>query len=196
MTKSEIRIDQKKRRDELTKEQRHLFDESILSKLLGTKEYQDCKRLFTYISFQAEINTLPIIAQAFLQGKQVYVPKVEAHGMEFYEISSMEGLQRSNYGILEPIGCKESRYVPLSNSPNQKDNIMLLPGLAFDSTGNRIGYGAGYYDRYLNLHPKDTFYKIALAYDFQMIERVPAKEFDVRADAIITPTTIHSCVKS
>ena len=194
MTKGEIRINQKNLRSELSEEQRNLFDEFILHQLLKTKEYQNCKRVFTYVSFQSEINTIPIIEQAFLHGKQVYVPKVEAHGMEFYEIKSLEGLKRSTYGILEPISCNENRFVSVSTSMEQLENLMLLPGLAFDLCGNRIGYGAGYYDKYLTLQSGDTFQKIALAYDFQVIERVPSEEFDICADAIITPTTIYHCI--
>jgi 5-formyltetrahydrofolate cyclo-ligase len=194
MTKSEIRINQKKRRSELSEEQRHLFDEAILHQLLETKEFQNCKRIFTYVSFQSEIDTLPIIEETFRLGKQVYIPKVEAHGMEFYEIKSLEGLQRSTYGILEPIGGMDDRFAFVATSKGQIENLMLLPGLAFDLSGNRIGYGAGYYDKYLTLQRSDTFHKVALAYDFQLIERVPAEKFDICADVIITPTTIYQCI--
>ena len=70
---------------------------------------------------------------------------------------------------------------------------MLLPGLAFDPEGNRIGYGAGYYDRYLAKYPKDYFLKIALAYDFQILKQIKGNEHDVKADMIITPNQIIKC---
>ncbi len=194
MTKGEIRTYQKKRRSELSEEQRHFFDEDILHQLQEMEGFKNCKRIFTYVSFESEIDTLSIIKEAFLLGKQVYIPKVEAHGIEFYEIKSLEGLHRSSYGILEPIGSKEHRFASLSTSKGLVENLMLLPGLAFDLSGNRIGYGAGYYDKYLALQPSDTFHKVALAYDFQVIERVPAEEFDICADVIITPTSIYQCI--
>lgn len=78
------------------------------------------------------------------------------------------------------------------NRPDEVDsipvNLMLLPGLAFDCRGNRIGYGAGYYDRYLQLHRASAFYKIALAYDFQLFDSIEAHEHDIAVDMIITPT--------
>jgi 5-formyltetrahydrofolate cyclo-ligase len=196
MTKGEIRIDQKKLRSELNEEQKRFYDESILQQLMDTKEFRNCKRIFTYVSFQSEIDTIDIIDKAFLQGKQVYVPKVEAQGMEFYEIKSREGLIRSNYGILEPLGGKENRFISAATKNHQMEHLMLLPGLAFDPHGNRIGYGAGYYDKYLAKHGADTFYKAALAYDFQVIESIPAKEFDIRANQIITPTRSYQCIEA
>ena len=194
MTKGEIRIYQKKLRNELNGEQRRFYDEGILQQLMDTKEYQNCKRIFTYVSFQSEINTIDIIEKAFFQGKQVYVPKVEGQDMEFYEIKSREGLVRSSYGILEPLGGKEYRFILAAATNNPKENLMLLPGLAFDLQGNRIGYGAGYYDKYLEEQGADSFHKAALAYDFQVFESIPSEEFDIRADEIITPTRIYQCI--
>ncbi len=193
MTKGEIRINQKKLRSELSEEQRRQFNECIWHQLMNTKEYQSCKRLFVYVSFQSEINTIDIIDQAILHGKQVYIPRVEAHGIEFYEITSRKGLVRSTYGILEPAEDKENRFLSTPGS-ERKENVMLLPGLAFDSYGNRIGYGAGYYDKYLAIQGADVFHKLALAYDFQIMEQIPSEEFDIRADEIITPTKIYRCM--
>jgi 5-formyltetrahydrofolate cyclo-ligase len=81
------------------------------------------------------------------------------------------------------------------NSADKETLLMLLPGLAFDLGGNRIGYGAGYYDRYLSKHQKDHFLKVALAYDFQVYDHLEADEFDIRADLILTPTRLISCIE-
>lgn len=194
MTKVEIRINQKKLRSELSEEERRQFDACILHQLMNTEEYLSCKRLFVYMSFQSEINTIDIIDQSILQGKQVYIPRVEAHGLEFYEITSRKGLVRSTYGILEPAVDKENRFLSTSDGRERKENVMLLPGLAFDPYGNRIGYGAGYYDKYLTKQGADVFHKLALAYDFQIMEQIPSEEFDIRADEIITPTKIYRCM--
>lgn len=196
MTKGEIRIYQKKLRSQLEEAQKLFYDECILNHIMETKEYQDCKRVFTYVSFQSEIDTFNIMEQAFLHDKQVYIPKVEAHGLEFYEIKNLKGLVRSSYGILEPTGNVEHRFSSSSTPKSQKENLMLLPGLAFDPYGNRIGYGAGYYDKYLVSQGVDTFYKLALAYEFQILERVPSEDFDIHADAIITPIKSYQCKMS
>ncbi|HHV11450.1 MAG TPA: 5-formyltetrahydrofolate cyclo-ligase [Clostridiales bacterium] len=195
MTKGEIRIYQKKIRSQLDDVQKELFDDRIFYQLIGTEWYRESKRIFTYVSFQAEVDTVRVIQQAFADGKQVYIPKVEAHGMEFYEIKDLEGLERSSYGILEPEGGHEKRFPVKDFQKIRKENLMILPGLAFDPSGNRIGYGAGYYDRYLLLQGEDLFNKIALAYDFQVLDLVPAEEFDIRADVIITPVKIYRCDK-
>lgn len=194
MTKGEIRINQKKLRSELSEEERRQFDACILHQLMNTKEYLSCNRLFVYVSFQSEINTIDFIDQAILEGKQVYIPRVEDHSMEFYEIKSRKGLVQSTYGILEPPKEKEKRFLFTPDRKERKENVMLLPGLAFDPYGNRIGYGAGYYDKYLAIQGADVFHKLALAYDFQIMERIPSEEFDIRADKIITPTKIYQCI--
>ncbi len=193
MTKGEIRINQKNIRSQLDEVQRELFDERIFHQLVETEWYLECKRIFTYVSFQSEVDTVRIIKQALMDGKQVYIPRVEAHGMEFYEIKGLEGLERSAYGILEPAKGQENRFTGKAFQKVRKENLMLLPGLAFDPSGNRIGYGAGYYDKYLLLYGEDTFNKIALAYDFQVMDGIPAEEFDIRADAIITPVKLYQC---
>lgn len=201
MTKNEIRNEQRERRNRLSREEQIQFDRAIENQLYGTELYRSCKRLFIFVSFQSEINTHEIIRQAIAGGKLVYVPKVEAQGMEFYRITGLEGLLPSKFGILEPQSAEADRFVPdredltqIDNKRINRDNLMLLPGLAFDFQGNRIGYGAGYYDRYLSRQPQE-FYKAALAYDFQVMEHIPAEPFDIKADFIITPARVIECRK-
>lgn len=189
MTKSEVRALQKERRNALSFTEHKLFSDAIRTKLLQTEMYQEGKRLLTFVSFQSEVDTHEIIRQAILDGKRVYLPRVEAHGMEFYEIHDLEGLIPSKFGVLEPPVNVENRY----HTVDGEKDLMLLPGLAFDPTGNRIGYGAGYYDRYFIKHTKEHFDKIALAYDFQVMNRIATEEFDVGADVILTPTRIIRC---
>jgi 5-formyltetrahydrofolate cyclo-ligase len=218
MTKSEIRNDQKELRDRLTAEEHMILGSALLDKLLETEEYQNCSKVLTYLSFRSEVDTYDIIQYSIKLGKEVFIPKVEAKGLEFYRINHLEGLIQSKFGVLEPNSEEAERYyrddsVSAENNP-EVDNIrsnnlersnpdekrdpkyrdlMLLPGLAFDFRGNRIGYGAGYYDKYLATHRSESFYKIALAYDFQVVDRIPADEYDIRVDKIITPTRIITC---
>jgi 5-formyltetrahydrofolate cyclo-ligase len=198
MSKDQIRINHKKLRNMLSLEEQNYYSCAIRERLFTTTEYQNCNHLFSFVSFDTEVDTIGIIQQAFLDKKKVYVPRVETHGMEFYEIQNLEGLIPSKFGVPEPPNSEETRYQSINHTNvkmDQKSNLMLLPGLAFDYIGNRIGYGAGYYDRYLSAYPTDHFYKMALSYDFQLLDQITTGEFDVKADAILTPTQRIQCCK-
>ncbi len=199
MTKSQIRSVQREQRDKITSEEQLLLSRTVREKLFETEAYKYCKRVFTFVSFGSEIDTRQLIRDSFVSGKEVFIPRVESHGMEFYRIHDLQGLVPSKFGVLEPISENDKRfYIPMadmnfSNNASNPENLMLLPGLAFDLRGNRIGYGAGYYDKYLAEGRSAQFYKVALAYDFQILEEIPTDEFDIKADVIITPTKNISC---
>jgi 5-formyltetrahydrofolate cyclo-ligase len=197
MTKSQIRSYQKELRKQLKEEERNHFSSAITETLLNLAEYQNCSRLFTYVSFQCEVNTQELIRQSLVSGKEVFIPRVEPQGMEFYRIRQLEGLMISSFGVPEPQEAQTDRFRREDFNtgmdfyhPDINQNLMILPGLAFDPAGNRIGYGAGYYDRYLDSNRNIGFYKVALAYDFQVMDRIEAEEYDIKADLIITPSRI------
>ncbi len=192
--KAQIRKEHLEIRDKLLPKERDELSLAICEKLYHTKEYLACNSLFTYVSFQAEVSTMELIANSLANGKKVYVPRVEKKEMEFYQIESLDGLIRSKFGILEPVPDPETRYQSSITGTGEKEKkLMILPGLAFDKKGNRIGYGGGYYDKYLSTYRKDEFYKVALAYDFQIIEDIPTKEYDQKVDEVITPSKIIEC---
>lgn len=202
MTKAQIRIQMKKERDLLSSDEKKTLSKEIQNKLYELDAYKNCTSLFTYVSFQSEVDTWAVISQAQEDKKQIYTPRVEGSEMDFYQIHNTNTLIRSNYGVLEPLPCEENRYHGcIDNITDKSTNklihkemkLMLLPGLAFDASGNRIGYGAGYYDRYLAKHSKDYFIKIAVAYDFQIMNHINAEQYDVKADMILTPTKILVC---
>lgn len=192
MTKAEIRSNQKELRKQLTQSEQKILNYEIREKLFQTEAFRKCENLLTFVSFEAEVDTHEIITQSKFRGKKVYVPRIEAREMEFYEMNNLNHLIRSKYGILEPAICEDTKFKNGSNSLYK--NLMLLPGLAFDLSGNRIGYGAGYYDKYITSFPNMTFYKIALAYDFQILEHIPTEYYDRKAEEIITPSTIYKCI--
>lgn len=199
MAKEQIRWDMKQQRNSLKKQERDALDQAISYRLLQTQEYINCSELFVFVSFGTEVSTHEIIHQAFMDGKKVYVPRVEGNHMEFYLVLSLEGLIASKFGVPEPLPSEENRYHTLGDDYSDTTNItnplrlMLIPGLAFDITGNRIGYGAGFYDKYLTGYLPEHFYKIALAYDFQVVEQFTSEEHDIKVDAIITQTTRLQC---
>ncbi len=208
MTKNEIRLKMKGLRDGLSLSERIEQSDKIRRRLFETKVYQDCSMIFSYLSFRSEVNTMDIIKTSMTDGKRVFLPKVEGKQMEFYEIHDLQGLINSQYGILEPQATEENRYqqeasmgiasktASMSHWNVMKDKLMLLPSLAVDKKGNRIGYGAGYYDRYLYEHGNENiFYKIALAYDIQVMDEVEADTYDIKVDAILTPTKLINCQK-
>lgn len=161
---------------------------AIWNRLSMTPEYR-CKTIAFYVSLagEKEVDTIPMISSALLQGKRVCVPKVVADGLRFFEIKSLEyDLQVGSFGILEPIGGKEIL-------PPQVE-LMIVPGVAFDRDGNRLGFGKGYYDRFLpKLRNKTPI--IALAFDFQVIDKVPSMIGDIRVHKIVTESRTISCVK-
>lgn len=180
-TKKELRKEMKAMRKALTKEQITQESEKIIRRLLETEEYKNAKTIFSYVSFEEEADTIALIRQAFADGKKVAVPKVSGNEMEFYPIMSLDELKPGYYGILEPV-TKEIE--------KETEGMLIVPGLAFDFSYNRMGYGGGFYDRYLHAHPKHQLVKAALAYDFQMVPKIETEEHDQKMDMVITPSKI------
>ena len=163
------------------------MDNKILDKLYESEYYRKSKKIFIYISYDSEINTKGIINKALEDNKKVYVPRTEFKNrlMDAVEIMSLDNLVESDFGILEP-SIKEP-YI----DPNELD-LIVVPGVAFDKQGGRMGYGAGFYDRYFKKINKDII-KLALAYEFQTLEKVPMNELDIPVDCIITENEVISC---
>ena len=157
------------------------MDRKICNKFYESKYYRDAKNIFIYISYDSEINTKEIINKALIDNKKIYVPRTEfkTRLMDAVEIISLDNLIESEYGILEP--SIEEPHI----EPNELD-LIVVPGVAFDRNGGRIGYGAGFYDRYFKKINKDNIKKMALAYDFQILEKIPMNEQDVPVSYIIT----------
>ena len=160
------------------------MDKKIVDKFYESKYYKEAKNIFIYISYDSEINTKEIINKALIDNKRVYVPRTEfkTRLMDAVEIASLDNLIESEYGILEP--AMEEPHI----EPDELD-LIVVPGVAFDRNGGRMGYGAGFYDRYFKRISKDRMEKIkklALAYDFQILEKIPMDEQDVPVNYIIT----------
>lgn len=172
------------KRKNLDTAEKENMDKKILDRFFESKYYKEAKKIFIYISYDSEIDTIKIIDKAFKDGKKIYVPRTEFESrlMDAVEITSFDNLIKSSYGILEP-----SINTPYIN-PNELD-LIVVPGVAFDKKGGRMGYGAGFYDRYFKKINKDNIEritKLALAYDFQVLEEVPMSAQDVPVDYIIT----------
>ena len=163
-------------------------DRKILEKFYESKYYIEAKNIFIYISYDSEINTKGIINKALMDNKKIYVPRTEfkTRLMDAVKITSLDNLIESEYGILEP--SAEKPHI----DPNGLD-LIVVPGVAFDRNGGRMGYGAGFYDRYFEKISKDNMKKViklALAYDFQILEKIPMNEQDVPVNYIITESKV------
>ena len=152
------------------------FKEEIIKKkvLLLAHNYQT---IGIYVSLEDEVNTDEIIKELLKMDKKVYVPKVDGKRMDFYRIYSLDEIEISNnkYHLREPINLEEKI--------NPADvELMITPGLAFDMNNNRLGYGGGYYDRYL----KDlSCFKVGICFKEQLIDSLITDENDVLMDIVI-----------
>jgi len=174
------------RRDALTEVERERGKLLITERILGHQWYYLSNRILSFVSYGSEICTTEILGNALQDGKEVYVPKVEGREMQFYRIRSLTELKEGYKGIREPEGNTES-YV--FTPENAAGSLFLMPGSVFDPLGNRLGYGGGFYDRYL-VKNGDRYYKTAICFDYQVLDDIPAEEFDIRPDMIITDKRI------
>lgn len=154
------------------------YSRKITQKLISHPIYQNAELVFCYVDAKNEVKTSDIIKDAWSLGKKVAVPKVHGEVMKFYLIDSYEELEQGCFGILEPKEeCEVVVEVP-------RNSVVIMPGVAFDRQGNRIGYGKGYYDKYFSKYLE--VYKIAIAFSLQIVPEIPADRFDIKADCVIT----------
>ena len=180
--KNLIRKQMKQLRADMTRTERFEKSMQIFEQLITVPEFKRADRIYTYVSMDNEIDTIMLIDYSLRLEKRVFVPRVSGKDMEFYEISDISELNPGYMGIYEPdINGKEPDY--------SRTGFMCMPGLAFDRSYNRIGYGGGFYDRYLSVENK--LYKAALAYEAQLLESIPAQDGDVRPDMIVTEENIY-----
>ncbi len=172
--------------DRLTVNEDRKNAEIIVNRYLDSDYFKRADIIFAYSSMKDEIPTERIIQTALKSGKKVALPKVispvsDGAKMEFLLVDVNTLYINGVYGIMEP-ECGE-RVSPAGGN----DRIeILIPGLCFDLEKNRIGYGGGYYDRYLAQFDRKRFHITALAYEYQIFETVPAKEYDSKVDLVIT----------
>lgn len=180
--KNVIRKRMKQLRADMTRTERFEKSMQIFEQLITVPEFKRADRIYTYVSMDNEIDTIMLIDYSLSLEKRVFVPRVSGKDMEFYEISDISELSPGYMGIYEPdINGKEPDY--------SRTGFMCMPGLAFDKSYNRIGYGGGFYDRYLSVENK--LYKAALAYEAQLLESIPTQDGDVRPDMIVTEESIY-----
>ena len=146
--------------------------------LLESKEFKSAKTVAAYHAFGSEARTDMIIEQAGALGKKVALPSVEGESLAFYELSSGKYLVKGRFGIMEP----------LPYGPVDRIDLLIVPGVAFDKKGYRLGYGKGYYDKFL---ARKKIFAIGLGYSFQLLGRLPKGKYDKKLDAVATEDGVH-----
>ncbi len=176
--KKALRRQLRQMRSEMPAEQRLGLSERIADRLISEEAYKNCETVLCFVSTAIEVETKKIIDTAFADGKRVAVPRCifGTHEMEFAFIESLSELVSGAYGILEP---------PLHNelTLGGENSICIVPGLSFDEMGYRLGFGGGYYDRFLSEYKGIS---CGVCYGSFVVGRLPCEECDVTVDKIIT----------
>lgn len=183
MQKKEIRSFVYKRRKEMPEREWREETERITKRVLESQRYKEAKEIYCYVDYNHEVGTRQIIRMCWQMKKRVFVPKVLGKDMEFFEISSFDDLESGMKGILEPVRTSEGL------KGTGEIGLMIMPGVAYDRNLHRIGYGGGFYDRYLEKHK--NLQKIAVAFEYQVFQDVPNETFDICPDQLITETAIY-----
>ena len=178
--KRDLRDKYKDLRRAMSPEQKREADRRIRERVLSTYQYKGASMLLTYVSTAIEVDTREIIRQAWADGKTVCVPRCREGErlMDFYEITSFDQLEKGAFGVLEPVPDKCRKVTQFD------DSFCIVPGLGFDHFGFRLGYGKGYYDRFLSRY--DGF-KVGICYNECISHRLPRGRYDVPIDLLATP---------
>lgn len=201
-SKGHIRREILRVRDAVPDGDRARYDAVIRERVLCHRAYCDAQIILAYASYRSEVGTMMLIEQALSDGKHVFLPKVSGDDMEFWQITVLGNLRSGFRGIPEPAETVSFPAWIGGRSLRATDTVMMwMPGAAFDKERHRIGYGKGYYDRYLGrvsdgkggFHVEDIAFGLctaALAYACQILQRIPYEEHDIRPDMVITETEI------
>lgn len=164
------------------------LSEGVFNNLVKSSFFTAAAHVMVYLDFRGEVQTEAIINYCLAQGKKVYIPICipETHEISISRITSLEDLESGHFGIREP----KLQHIRLADS--SLIDLVLVPGVAFDKKGNRIGFGAGYYDRFLK-RLKEGAISAALAYSFQIVDHIPSDEYDIPVDYIVTEKSIINC---
>ncbi len=193
--KKSLRAKLLRTRDSIPPELKARKETAIIKRLFALDVFQKAKSLLLYASFRSEVDTTGCLSDIIKLGKRLILPAVDSGRRELtlYEVQDISELTPGYMEIPEP-GIRENRQVTLGDI-----DLIIVPGAGFDSEGNRLGYGGGYYDRLLGnesgqgLKTGRRIMTIALAFEEQIIEKIPAEPHDIRVDMIITDKRLIYC---
>lgn len=175
MDKKQLRKQIREMKRAMTLEQIDAKSRELKELFCNCEQYCNAKTIYGYLPYNQEVRTVPILEQAIKDGKKVAVPKVYGDTMRFLYLDDLSKVAPSDMGIPEPI----------EDTPVAEDKtaLVLMPGIAFDKAGHRIGYGGGFYDKFLSGEPSHP--TVALCYDFQVLPKLETEEFDIPVDLVL-----------
>lgn len=179
MNKREIRKQVLRQRDLISEKEKKAKDNSIRSTVLNLLEFRSARKVLFYASYKSEVDTFDLIRDSISINKIVALPKVNSQSftLDIYEIKDLKELHSGYRNIPEP-SLPSDRILKATDI-----DLIIVPGVAFDTHCNRLGYGKGFYDKLLN---EKLCPAIALAYEEQIVETVPTESHDIKMDKIIT----------
>ena len=175
MDKKELRRTIRERKRAMTEEEIVSRSEKLGVLFAQSEAYKNAKTIYGYLPYNQEVRTVPMLEQALKDGKKVAVPKVYGDEMKFLYLDDLSKVSKGYAGIPEPIADE-----PVADDETA---LVLMPGLAFDPAGHRIGYGGGFYDKFLAAEPNHP--TLALCYEFQMLPELHAEEHDIPVDTVL-----------
>jgi len=175
MDKTALRNAIRAQKRAMTEAQIQSASEELGRLFLASEQYKNAKTVYGYLPYNQEVRTVPMLQQALRDGKRVAVPKVYGDEMRFIYLADLSQVEKGYSGIPEPIADG-----PVADDPTA---LVLMPGLAFDAQGHRIGYGGGFYDRFLAQEPNHP--TLALCYAFQMLPFIETEDFDKSVDCVL-----------
>ena len=175
-------MDKQALRKHIRDQKRAMTEEQIVSKsealghrFVASEAYKQAKTIYGYLPYNQEVRTTAMLQQALDDGKKVAVPKCYGDEMRFIYLDDLSKVEKGYCNIPEPIEDG-----PIADDPTA---LVLMPGLAFDPQGHRMGYGGGFYDKFLAAEPGHP--TLALCYDFQMLEHLATEDHDIPVDTVL-----------
>ena len=175
MNKQELRAMIRQKKRAMTESEIEQKSARLGQLLMQSNAYRQANVIYGYLPYNQEVRTIPMLEQALRDGKRVAVPKVYGDEMRFIFMDDLSKVEKGYANIPEPIADD-----PVADD---KTALVLMPGLAFDPQGHRIGYGGGFYDRFLADEPDHP--TLALCYGFQMVDHLETEEFDIPVDMVL-----------
>lgn len=175
MDKKELRRQIREQKRAMTEEQIVAASSRLGELFLNCPQYKQAQTIYGYLPYNQEVRTVPMLEQAMKDGKRVAVPKCYGDEMRFIYMDDLSKVEKGYANIPEPIADE-----PVADD---KTALVLMPGMAFTKDGKRMGYGGGFYDKFLAAEPNHP--TVALCYDFQMVEDLPTEDYDIPVDCVL-----------
>lgn len=175
MDKTELRREIRARKRAMTEAEIEERSARLAQLFFASRAYQNAKTIYGYLPYNQEVRTVPMLERALKDGKKVAVPKVYGDEMKFLYLDDLTAVAKGYAGIPEPIADE-----PVAHDETA---LVLMPGLAFDPQGHRIGYGGGFYDKFLAAEPNHP--TLALCYEFQMLPKLDVEDHDIPVDTVL-----------